>query len=293
MRHLLAAVVVSGDIFEHSGIARMVNDALDPFDNGRLVDPWESPCSCVGRDAVRWATDIVNTRDEFSREVAEEVRAKTRAVHLLAWSVDPTNTHAEATVKRITQHEGSVEQLRELGMWPPPDREAILAADDQLGDVWDNFNAAKAEAIDELARTHDGYGKPDPDCGIDVSPELRDDCGLCAGTGVYTTSRNPRGKWESWKIGGQFTAFFLRDEHGDLNADPSEIVGDPNVMTSTLYRDLIERRRVGLPFALVVGDEWMEEGASEREWRETVLSVLAAGPESLIVAVDVTPATTP
>lgn len=291
--HQLAAVVVASPGPGLSAIHERVAELLRPFDAGVRVDPYSRPCWCVGREALEWAKGEVDQRDEWQRERFEAVRAKTRAVHLLAWSMDPGNPHAEVTVKRIAQADGTVEQLKELGMWPPPSPDAVALADAELEAEWDDFNRAHRAAIDTLAQTHALYGLPNPDCGVEVESSQRDTQEVCGGSGHFLTTTNPQGRWERWVAGGQFSAFFISDEAGDLLIDPARAGGETHIMATDLYLTLLQDRKVGLPFALVTdAGDWLEEGDSEVEWRRTVISTLAAARDAVIVAVDVTRAVT-
>ena len=184
MSHYCVCVLLPRRPESREDAEAMVGALMAPFDESISVEPYERPCRCIGRKA----TIAVSEKVDAAFGDMRSVRAK---------------------------------------FWERPDvkeAERLHGFDsDELAATWAATIAPRKAMEAELFAAHPERMSPDPMCGkygeawwtdpglISHRPahvKLGDpytDGGGCQGTGVVTTTYNPRSQWDWWTIGGRWT----------------------------------------------------------------------------------------
>jgi len=159
---------------------------------------------------------------------------------------------------------------------------------------WNNhisaYASAEAKARDEFLSDRDDRDAPDAECE------------QCGGTGTETVTYNPKGKWDWFRIGGRWDGWiqgaFRESEDSGFNSGDGHTDMRHNCVSAEVYLQSIKDDENLVPFALVTPDgEWHEKAemgwfgmtrneVDECEWRDEVISLLEANPDTIAIAVD-------
>lgn len=123
-------------------------------------------------------------------------------------------------------------------------------------------------------------------------------CEECKGTGKYTSTRNPKSKWDWWVIGGRWDGVTTggpgHDRNNPAPLSARELAGNVT-RASDLAADSSSSR---IPYALVTPDgEWHARGQMgwfgmssgdepRKEWETRVRGLYAQHQDALVVGVD-------
>ena len=165
-------------------VEQEVERALAPYDERRLVPPYDAPCGCVGRRAREAAAALV---DERCGSV-EALRAQRAA------------------------QEGVVPEA-ELSTWWEQQWEVRVA----LQERWARLHPARAEPNSICGFNTESYCEE----GGQVGERFKDGSG-CGGTGSERTQGNDHGYWDWYEIGGRWDGDLYADGETaeDLNVRP-------------------------------------------------------------------------
>jgi hypothetical protein len=152
---------------------------------------------------------------------------------------------------------------------------------------WDNLVAPRKKYFADSMEDHPLREAADPECDE------------CKGTGMRSTDRNPRSRWDWWCIGGRWCGTITKTEmpddgEGGFNfGDNYHGLNENSATVATaLANDFV-------PFALILPDGiWHEKGEmgmfamvsnekKEGDWDEKVRTVLQPFKDDLMVQLDV------
>lgn len=165
-----------------------IEKLIAPYDENTEVEPRKEPCYCVGS--------------------AARVRAR-EAADAKHGSIDDLRHSFHAIEKALD---------KKYPVGPMPKDTAPKAEQKAWSKAWNALLKKRAAAWAKHLSKREKYEeavfakqkdkkKPNPDCDT------------CKGTGMATTTYNPKSKWDWWVIGGRWPDFFAFDEYDPMK-DP-------------------------------------------------------------------------
>lgn len=163
-----------------------VEGILAPYDEALNVEPYLADCYCLGNEAE----DEVNAQAEKELGRMADIRDK-------YWQ--EVETGVQAKVGGLPYSEANSELHFQA-------RKEVSEA---ICPTWEARIEPYLSRKKELLELHPKKGAADPECEE------------CNGSGKYSTTYNPRSKWDWWTIGGRWTGY-LRPEY-DPTKDPRNL----------------------------------------------------------------------
>lgn len=160
---------------------------------------------------------------------------------------------------------------------------------DRIQEAWqsDAYFGAWKKRADEALAAHPDRERP------------RQDCDECKGTGAYKSTRNPKSKWDWWRIGGRWDGQIIgdrRSSEGGFNFDDKHEMVQNNTRAVADFPSPLPESEA--PFALLTPDgQWHERGemgwfgcvSNEKPrsaWIERVRELLSENSDSIAVCID-------
>jgi hypothetical protein len=251
MTHFATLVLVRTETAD--AVAPIAEELLAPYCEQITVEEYETPCGCIGRRAendARKEADRVETIDALRERFNQEHGYLSRERSTLFRVENPTAEQKE----RMRSLQSKIETLWEsesfFGAYEKRRTDALQAHPDLL----------KASA----------------------------DCDACRGTGIVTSTYNPRSKWDWHSVGGRYNGLLV-----PYVKDARRASGFSNIerVSNLRYDD----EKFGCVAVVTSDGEWHEQGRvgwwgslqkTDDSWPQTMRSLFAAHKDAWVVVMD-------
>jgi len=257
MSHFFAVVFVEDTTPK---IEEKVAELLAPYDEGKKVEPYNKPCYCVGtiakRDAIIEADKREGTIESFRQ------------------SFQKSHGEEQANNTKIL--------YSKKGEHPQEVVNKAAASEANLNKLWKKHILRRQSLEEELLNKHPLKDTPEKNCSE------------CDGTGVETTTYNPKSQWDWYVVGGRWDGEMLgvdRSSDGGFNFGEKHHLLEFN---SIKVKDI--KPNIFSCYAIITPDgEWHSKGKmgwfgcsmdEKEDWSETTKELLKKYSNCIAIGID-------